>query len=89
MSLPLGYYVLLVHFLKVKELLNNPGIYPACPRNCNSLGAGILDKASRNKEIIKVDIVTRSLRRLGQSLNQVQDYCLCLISTVSSPNCAP
>ena len=89
MSLPLGYYVLFIHFLKVKKLLNNPGICPAYPYNYNSLGAGILDEASGNKEIIKVNIIARSLRRLGQSLNQVQDYYLYFISTVSSPNYPP
>src|SRR5882757_9637673 len=79
-----GYYVLFIRFLKVKKLLNNSTSCPACPSNCNSLGTGILDKTSRNKEIIKVNVVARSLRRLGQSFDQVQDYCLCLISTVSS-----
>jgi hypothetical protein len=82
-----GYYVLLVRFLKVKKLLHNSTSYPACPSNYNSLGAGILDEASRNKEIIKVNVIARPLRRLGQSFNQVQDYCLCLISTISSLNC--
>lgn len=64
MSLPPRYYILLVHFVKVKELLNNPSIPSTRPSNCNSLGAGILDEASGNKEIIKVDVISRPLRRL-------------------------
>jgi hypothetical protein len=62
--LPLRYYILLIRFLKVKKLLNNSTSYPIYPSNYNSLGAGILDEASRNKEIIKVDIIARLLRRL-------------------------
>jgi hypothetical protein len=61
----LRYYILFVRFLKVKKLLNNPTSGPASPSNYNSLGASILDKASRNKEIIKVNVVARPLRRLG------------------------
>ena len=86
MSLPPGYYVLPVHFLKIKKLLNNPGIRSTRLSNCNSLGAGILDEASRNKEVIKVNVVARPYRRLRQSFDQVQDYCLCLVSTISGLN---
>jgi len=57
-------YILSVRFLKVKKLLNNSTSYPTYPSNCNALGAGILDKASRNKEIIKVYVIARALRRL-------------------------
>jgi hypothetical protein len=59
-----GDYVLFIRFLKVKKLLNNPTSCPASPSNCNSLGASILDKTSRNKEIIKVHVIARALRRL-------------------------
>jgi hypothetical protein len=50
--------------MKVKKLLNNPTSYPASPSNCNSLGASILNEASGNKEIIKVNMVARPLGRL-------------------------
>jgi len=60
----LRYYILFIQFLKVKKLLNNPTSSPISPSNYNSLGASILDKASRNKEIIKVNVVARPLRRL-------------------------
>jgi hypothetical protein len=79
-----GDYILFIRFLKVKKLLNNSTSCPACASNCNSLRASILDESCRDKEIIKVDVIARPLRRLRKSLNQVQDYCLCLISTISS-----
>src|SRR5450756_196924 len=87
MSLPPRYYVLLIYFLKVKELLNNSGIRSTSPGNCNSLGAGILNETSRNKEIIKVNVVARPLRRLRQAINQVQYYCLGLIPPISFSFC--
>ena len=89
MSLPPGYYVVLIHFLKVKELLYNSSSRSISPSNCNSLGTSILNESIRNKEIIKVHMVARTTRRLRQSFDQVQDYCLCLISTISSLNCSP
>jgi hypothetical protein len=58
------YYILFIRFLKVKKLLNNPPSYPASPSNYNSLGTSVLNKASRNKEIIKVNVIARALRRL-------------------------
>ena len=60
----LRYYILFIQFLKVKKLLNNPPSYPISPSNYNSLGISILDEASRNKEIIKVNVITRALKRL-------------------------
>ncbi len=69
--LSLGYYVLLIRFLKVKKLLNNSTSCPTCPSNCNSLGAGILDEAGRNKEIIKVNVIAGPLRKLREAINQV------------------
>jgi hypothetical protein len=59
-----GNYVFFVRFLKVKKLLNNSTSYPACPCNCNSLEAGILNEAGRNKEIIEINVISRALRRL-------------------------
>jgi hypothetical protein len=59
----LGYYILFIRFLKVKKLLNNPTSCLISPSNYNSLGASVLDKASRNKEIIKVNVISRTLRR--------------------------
>jgi len=59
-----GDYVFFVRFLKVKKLLNNSTSCPACPCNYNSLGTIVLNEASRNKEIIKVNVIARALRRL-------------------------
>jgi hypothetical protein len=58
------YYILFIRFLKVKKLLNNPPSCPISPSNYNSLGTSVLDEASRNKEIIKVNVIARALRRL-------------------------
>jgi hypothetical protein len=58
-----GYYILFIRFLKVKKLLNNPPSYPTSPSNYNSLGTSVLDEASRNKEIIKVNVISRTFRR--------------------------
>jgi hypothetical protein len=76
------YYVLLVHLVKIKKLFNKARISPASASNRNSLRASILDEFGKNKEIIQVNVITRALRGLRQSLNQVQDYCLRLIPSL-------
>jgi hypothetical protein len=58
------YYILFIRFLKIKKLLNNPPSYPVSPSNCNSLGISVLNEANRNKEIIKVKVIARALRKL-------------------------
>jgi len=48
----------------LRSSLITPLVVPVSPSNCNSLGTSVLDEASRNKEIIKVNVIARALRRL-------------------------